>query len=105
MYSLDLSVVLQKRTKLTFIMAFGLACVKYCLPALAKTKVRKKNCAVGIIHKMHTEPNPIWHMVQIMSTYLVPAQTQRGFGGESSQHLIHLSSPLAPLLPPCPQVW
>ncbi len=38
-------------------------------------------------------------MFQIMSFYLVPAQTQRGFGGESSQHLIHLSSPLAPLLP------
>lgn len=39
-------------------------------------------------------------MFQVTSFYRVPAQTQGGFGGESTQHLVPLSLGLAAVLPP-----
>ena len=49
------------------------------------------------MYKTNTEPTLMQHMFQIMSLYLVPAQTPGGFERESSQHLIYLLLP-SPLL-------
>lgn len=49
---------------------------------------------------MHNESKAVLHVFQVTSFYRVPAPTQRHFGGESTRHLVPLSSGLAAVLPP-----
>lgn len=63
-----------------------------------KRSARKQDCGQREVEA--TEPKPVGHMFQVMSFYLVSAQTQRGFWGRKfpAPH----SPLLTPLRPPFP---